>query len=83
MHIFIGVLATGDEKRGGCEDLGSFLTLSTLLVTPKLDCQKLKSCLSKYFIVDSSLSTKSMSQIYLETDGGRPGLADAGQSEQD
>ena len=32
----------------------------------KLDCQKLKCCLSEYFFVDSSLSTKIMSQNHLK-----------------
>ena len=48
-------------KGGGRGSLDGCLTLSTLLMGTKLDCQKLKHCLSKYFFVDSSLSTKIMS----------------------
>ena len=33
---------------------------------PKLDCQKLRCCPSKYFFVDNSLSTKIMSQNHLK-----------------
>ena len=46
IHIFIVALAAGDGwKEGKCEGLVSCLILSTLLMDPKLDCQKLRSSL--------------------------------------
>ena len=50
MLIFIGALAAGGGKRGNVryEGLDSYLTLSILLISPKLDCQKLIYSLSKY-----------------------------------
>ena len=33
-------LLTGDEKEGRCEGLVNCLTLSTILINSKLDCQK-------------------------------------------
>ena len=38
--------------------------LSIFLISPKLDWQKIRGCLSKYFYVDRSLFTKVMSQNY-------------------
>ena len=54
------------RKEGGCESLGSCLNLSVLVMSPKVDCQKPRSLLSKYFIVDSSLSTFEVPQNYLK-----------------
>ena len=65
MNICIGVLAAGG-KTSKCEILDSCLTLATLLMTPKLDCQKPRCWLSEVFFVDSSLSPKSMLQNHLK-----------------
>ena len=67
----------------GCEGLDSCLTLSTLLMDPKLDFQKLRDRLSKYFIVGSRLITKFMSQKHLKIDSDRSGLADDSRPGQD
>ena len=56
----------GGRKKGGWEGLGSCLTLSTLLLDPKLDCQKLRHCRNEYFIVCSPLTTNFMSQNRLK-----------------
>ena len=66
IHMFVIVLAVGGRKEGEYESLDSYLTLSALLMTPKLDCQKLRCCLSEYFFVESSLFTKTMSQNHLK-----------------
>ena len=48
-------------KIGWIRGSGQLLNPSTLLRDTKLDCQKLKHCLSDYYFVESSLSTKIMS----------------------
>ena len=53
---------------GDASNLDSCLTLSSCLMTPKLDCQKLKGCLSDYFIVDISLSAQIMCQNYIKVE---------------
>ena len=40
-------------------------------MSPKLDCQKPRHCLSEYFFVESSLFTKIMSQNHPKIGGGR------------
>jgi hypothetical protein len=60
-HCCVGRWA---QKERVCEGLDSCSTLSILLMGTKLDCQKLWCCLSKYFFVDSSLSTNIMYQNY-------------------
>ena len=67
----------------GYEGLDSFLILSTFLMDPKLDCQKLRGSLSKYFIVGSPLITKFMSQNHIKIDSDRSELADVGRPGQD
>ena len=63
IHWFIGSWTWKEE---GYEGHDSYLTLSTLLRGTKLGCQKLRHCLSKYFFVGSSSTTKIMSQNYLK-----------------
>ena len=63
LHWFAG---SRTRKEGVCGGLDSCLTLSTLLMGPKLDSHKLRHCLSKYFFVGSSLTTNIMSQSYLK-----------------
>ena len=58
VYWFVG---SRTRKEGVCEGLDSCLTLSTLFMGAKLGFQKLRHCLSKYFFVDNSLTTKIMS----------------------
>ena len=57
IHIFIVALAAWGGKSANVSILGSCLTLSTLLMDSKLDCQKLKGSLSEYFFVGSPSTT--------------------------
>ena len=56
----------------GCGGVDSCLILSTLLMEPKLDCQKLRGSLSKYFIVGSPLTSKVMSENHTRICRQRP-----------
>ena len=64
-HVYLYVGRWG-WKEGEREGPDSCLTLLTLLMDPKLDCQKLRHCPGKYFFVGSSISTKSMSQNHIK-----------------
>ena len=65
VYFYWSVVGWG-QKESGCEGLDSYLTLSTLLMDPKLDCQKLRHLLIEWFFVDSSLTTNFMSQNHLK-----------------
>ena len=57
VYWFVG---SQTRKEGVCEGLDSCLTLSTLLMDPKLDCQNLRCCLNEYFFAMSSIFTNIM-----------------------
>ena len=59
-------VGSGGRKQSWGEDLDNCLTLSTLLMDSKLDCQRLRGCLNEQFFVDDALTTKVMSQNHLK-----------------